>query len=94
MTTLAGSEAGYEDGPVSDALFEDPAGIVLNDEGYVFVSDGGEEGRIRVITPSGMVHTVASDLTHPMGLCYSNDTLYLAEKGKNVVIQIDISYVA
>lgn len=64
VTTLVGSdEAGYDDGPATEALFSTPAGVVLDESGNVYVADSDEEDphpmRVRVITPEGIVTTLA-----------------------------------
>ena len=60
ITTIAGTGApGAQDGPASSARFSDPFGIAIDGRGNVFVADGGESNRIRVIVPSGRVETVA-----------------------------------
>jgi sugar lactone lactonase YvrE len=61
VTTLAGSEAGYADGPASEALFEDLTGVAVGPSGVVYAANTGPAGemRVRVITPEGMVTTLA-----------------------------------
>ena len=61
VTTLAGSEAGYADGPASEALFEDLTGVAVGPSGAVYAANTGPAGemRVRVITPEGMVTTLA-----------------------------------
>eukprot|EP01130_Rhizamoeba_saxonica_P012652 TRINITY_DN5367_c0_g1_i1.p1 TRINITY_DN5367_c0_g1~~TRINITY_DN5367_c0_g1_i1.p1 ORF type:complete len:274 (-),score=84.30 TRINITY_DN5367_c0_g1_i1:29-850(-) len=52
VTTYAGNEdAGYLDGLAFEAQFTQPSGIYV-DAGIVYVTDGGENGRIRCISPN------------------------------------------
>ena len=56
VTTFAGSIQGYVDGTAATARFTFPRGIALDKFGNVYV---GEGGRIRKITPTGTVSTLA-----------------------------------
>lgn len=59
VSTLAGSkQAGYNDGPVADALFNKPLSVAVDAKGVVYVADGFNNA-IRMITPAGMVSTIA-----------------------------------
>ena len=59
VTTLAGlAEAhGSVDGEGADARFSSPSGVAVDNVGNVFVADGWN-GRIRKVTPAGVVTTV------------------------------------
>ena len=58
--TLAGSgQPGFEDGPTSSSRFADPFGVAIDDHGNVVVADGGHNNRIRRITRTGAVETIA-----------------------------------
>jgi len=48
----------FADGPASTARFADPIGLCVGPDGSVFVADSDNQ-RIRVISPQGMVSTVA-----------------------------------
>ncbi len=50
VTTIAGSEAGFADGPATDAKFKNPVGIVSDQAGNLYVTDTGN-GAIRKLTP-------------------------------------------
>ncbi len=50
-------QSGYLDGPVKQALFNEPIGLAVGDRGEIYVCDSGNQ-RIRVIE-DGMVATVA-----------------------------------
>ena len=61
VTTLAGSgAAGSADGQGRAASFDAPAGIAVGPDGNIYVSDN-LNGKIRMITPSGMVTTLAGN---------------------------------
>jgi len=58
VSTFAGTgEAGAKDGPAKHATFTEPLGIVIDNLGNLFVSDGNH--KIRKITRNGMVSTYA-----------------------------------
>jgi sugar lactone lactonase YvrE len=60
VTTLAGAGySGVEEGPALQASFSDPFGVAIDSLGNIFVADGGASNRIRRITPSGVVDTIA-----------------------------------
>jgi len=57
-STIAGSVKGYAEGVGSRAMFHNPAGIALDNEGNLYVADCFNH-RIRKITQSGSSSTVA-----------------------------------
>jgi alpha-tubulin suppressor-like RCC1 family protein/sugar lactone lactonase YvrE len=100
---MGGSLGGYQDGPVADALFYNPGGIVSDSQGNLYVADQGNHV-IRRISNSGMVSTyagVAGDPGHadgsataarfhlPSGLAMASDgTLYVSEVGNHTIRKI------
>lgn len=62
VVVLAGDgQPGARDGAAASARFSDPYGVAAADDGTLFVADGGDSPRIRVITPAGTVFTLAGD---------------------------------
>lgn len=63
IITVAGSgTAGFsgDDGPATNASLDYPAGIAVNSAGYIFFADDLNQ-RIRMISPQGVISTVAGD---------------------------------
>jgi ABC-type branched-subunit amino acid transport system substrate-binding protein len=59
VTTIAGTgQPGFADGPVVEAGFNQLSGVAMDAVGNVYVADELNQ-RIRVITPEGMVYTLA-----------------------------------
>ncbi len=103
VTTLVGTgTAGYKDGPVATAQFNDPEGMVIDGTGNLFVADAGNNV-IRKITPDGQVSTYAgngkaglingsatgAEFSTPKGLAIDKArNLYVADYGNNVIREI------
>lgn len=68
--------------------FERPTGLAADDEGNLYVAET-LKGAVRKITPKGEITTVASKLSEPMGLCWADGQLYVAEHGGNRILRID-----
>lgn len=58
VSTYAGGELGYKDGPALEAQFYAPTGLALDTDGTLYVADSSGN-RIRKITPEGIVSTIA-----------------------------------
>ena len=95
VTTLAGSgNASFADGNGALASFNHPAGIAVDGSGNVYVADMGNN-RIRKITPSGNVTTLAgsgnASFADGQGIAASFDyPLFLALDGSGYLYVTDI----
>ena len=98
VSTYAGSSvAGYNDGVDTVALFNAPSGVCSDDSGNIYVADFQNQ-RIRKITTSGMVSTIAgsgiagyqdgigiaAQFNYPRGICVdANYNLYVGDSSGN-----------
>ena len=105
VRTLAGDGApGFSDAasPVQ-ATFADPFGVAVAPDGAIYISDAGDNNRIRKITPDGRVETFAGDgreafadgpglqaaFNTPSGLAIDADgNIYVADTGNNRIRKI------
>jgi len=60
VTTVAGSTAGYQDGPASLAKFNNPTSVAVLQSGAIVVTDQGNL-RVRLVAPTGNVSTIAGN---------------------------------
>lgn len=67
--------------------FAYPTGLAADEEGNLYVSDT-HNNTVRKISPKGVVATVAEGLSEPMGLCWHDGALYVAESGADRVVRI------
>ncbi|NEU08633.1 hypothetical protein GZH53_09950 [Flavihumibacter sp. R14] len=101
VSTVAGSENGFEDGTALNAKFAFPTGITVGNDGTLFVADMGNH-RIRKISSSGVVSTLAGSeqgfedgtggnakFYHPHDLTTAPDgSLYIADSWNNSIRRI------
>ncbi len=101
VSTLAGSGVqGFADGAGSNAQFTEPHGIAVDPSGVIYVVD---VDRIRKITPSGVVSTLAgsgigsyvdgygtaAQFFSPFGICSnSSGEIFVADSGNNRIRKI------
>lgn len=103
VTTLAGSgNFGFADGTGTWASFNNPTGIAIDSKGNILVADRGNH-RIRKVTPSGVVSTLAgtnvsgllngdvttSKFNGPSGVCVdAKGLVFVADQGNSVIRSI------
>ncbi len=104
VTTYAGSDQGFADGPALQARFDNPEGLALAPDGTVYVGDSRNR-RVRRIAPDGMVSTIAgtgvegradgpgatATFGAPSSLLLHGQTLYVADVTQHVVRAIDLA---
>ncbi len=107
VTALAGSktERGNKDSFGSAALFNQPAGIVCDGQGKLYVSDCQNHTIRKVVISSGEVSTIAGNgiqatldgvgteasFQYPSGLAYDGKYLYVVDCGGCKIRRIDLA---
>ena len=68
--------------------FQHPTGLAADGEGNLYISDTFADA-VRKINSEGEVTTVVSSVSEPMGLCWHDGVLYIAESGANRVVKLE-----
>ena len=103
VTPVAGDgHVGWRDGAAAQAQFADPYGLALDPHGALYVSDGGDNDRIRMLRPDGSVATLAGGIEGfqdgqgaaarfdtPSGLALDAiGNLYVADTGNHAIRKV------
>jgi len=67
--------------------FNRPTGLAADEDGNLYVADTGS-GTVRRVSTQGGASTVAKGLSDPTGLCWKDGALYIAETGRNRILQL------
>ena len=88
VTTLAGTgEWGGNDASGATATFSEPRGIAVDTSGNLYVSERND-GRIRKITPAGIVSTLAYDLWGIEFIAVKGTVIYASDTWGNRILKI------
>ncbi|MCB9738944.1 MAG: hypothetical protein H6747_06730 [Deltaproteobacteria bacterium] len=105
LSTVAGTgSSSFLDGPALSARFDYPEGVAVDKDGTIYVADG-QSNRIRVISPTGQVTTLAGNgsssysegvgasarFYRPAGIALAGSTLYVSDTYHHRVRTIDIA---
>ena len=101
VSTLAGSSNGYQDGVGTSAKFSAPMGVSVNPVTGIIVVADRLNNRIRLVTPAGLVTTLAGQTTsgsadgngvlasfnQPYGVCVipTTGSILVADKSNNMI---------
>jgi mucin-19 len=81
VSTFAGqTTAGFSDATGTNAMFNAPSGICIDTSGNLYVGDANNN-RIRMITPTGVVSTIAGQTTAGFSDATGTNALFSAPRG-------------
>ena len=82
---------GFLDGSATQAMFNQPKGLAVDQDGTIYVADSGN-GAIRVIDKSGLVKTLVKGLNSPSDIVLGNDgELYVTDTLNHRILRVDKS---
>jgi hypothetical protein len=81
--------AGNVDSSNGPPQFNGPTGITLDKSGNVYVADTNNNS-IRMITPKGVVSTLANGFSAPTGITTDGTNVYVADTSNNAVTKVAI----
>lgn len=92
ISTIAG---GYDylfagdEGPATGARMNGPLGVARDPAGNLYISDSGN-GRIRMVSPDGVIHSDPTEFKSPAGLAFDGNSgnLYIADSGADSVFML------
>lgn len=101
VTTLAGVTkekdkygmpvGGYVDGAPGTAMFNEPKGLALDENGNLYVADFGN-GAIRIVDQNGNVRTLLKGLNSPSGVAIGKDgSIYVTETLNHRILKVSLS---
>lgn len=80
---------GYSDSSVVEAMFNEPKGIVMDNEGNFYVADSAN-GAIRIIDTDGNVKTLVKNLSSPTGIALGAEgEIYVTESLNHRILKFD-----
>ena len=81
VSTYAGSTAGYTDGNLLDAQFNQPQALLFDESGNLYVAEYNNEA-VRKITPEGTVSTLTTQKIYwPFQMTLADGKLYVMQRG-------------
>jgi sugar lactone lactonase YvrE len=89
ITTIAGGGSSGDGGAATAASLRCPGGVAVDASGNLFIADNG---RIRKVSASGIITTVAAGLSAPKGIVVdASGNLFIADTGNNRIRKVSAS---